>query len=140
MILRSWMFSLALPCHTFGDIEGRLATLMAASHGGGRRPANPTLIRARVSQILEAIVRWLGTIVAGLLVVYVVLTVAGANPDNGITRFVRSCAGPLALGFGDLFTPADPKLAVVLNYGIAALFWLFITALAVRILRAVGGR
>nr|WP_263250464.1 hypothetical protein [Saccharopolyspora rosea] len=102
-----------------------------------RRSFDVRRARARVVGTLTAVVRWVGTLFAALLAVHVVLTVGGANPDNGITRFVARWAEPLALGFQDLFTPADPKLAVLVNYGIAALFWLFATSLATRVLRAL---
>ncbi|GAA0509893.1 hypothetical protein GCM10011581_42860 [Saccharopolyspora subtropica] len=82
-------------------------------------------------------VRWFGTLCAALLAIHVVLTVGGANPENGITRFVAYWADPLALGFQELFMPEDPKVAVLVNYGIASIFWLVVTSLATRVLRAI---
>lgn len=113
---------------------------MTGSQGTRRSSVGRTALRARVSDVLVTLVRWCGSLAAVLLTIHVVLTVFGANPDNGITRFFREWARPLALGFENLFTPADPQLAVLVNYGIAALFWLFVTSLAIRILRALGGR
>lgn len=113
---------------------------MSGSQGTRRVAVNLTATRARVADVLVTVVRWLGNSAAVLLTIHVVLTVFDANPDNGITRFVRDWARPLALGFDNLFTPADPQLAVLINYAIAALFWLFATSLAIRILRALGGR
>ncbi|MGW3472985.1 hypothetical protein ACWDKQ_31980 [Saccharopolyspora sp. NPDC000995] len=104
---------------------------------GGVRRADLRRARARVAGVLVNVVRWVGTLGAALLVIHVVFTVAGANPDNGITRFVAFWAETLALGFQDLFMPDDPKLAVAVNYGVAALFWLIATSMAVRILRAL---
>lgn len=92
---------------------------------------------SRFVDALILVVRWAGLVCASLLAIHVILTIGSANPDNGITRFVASVADPLALGFQDLFTPADPQLAVLLNYGIAALFWLVITSIARRILAAL---
>ena len=102
-----------------------------------RRAVDLARVRARAGGIAEAVVRWFGTLVALLMVAQVVLSLGGANPDNGITRFVAGWSRPLALGFADLFTPADPQAGVLVNYGIAALFWLFATSLVVRIIRAV---
>lgn len=113
---------------------------MTGSQGTRRALANLTKARTQVADVLVTVVRWCGSTAAVLLSTHVVLTVFGANPDNGITRFVGEWARPLALGFENLFTPSDPQLAVLVNYGIAALFWLFITSLAIRILRALGGR
>lgn len=87
--------------------------------------------------MLIQVVRWAGLVCAALLAIHVILTIGNANPDNGITQFVASVADPLALGFQGLFTPEDPQLAVLLNYGIAALFWLIITSIARRILVAL---
>ena len=109
---------------------------------GGRRRLRKSFdakqARARAAGGLAAVIRWAGTLLALLMTAHVVLTVGGANPDNGITRFVAEWARPFALGFADLFAPADPNAGVLVNYGIAALFWLVVTSVAVRIVRALG--
>ncbi|GGM77632.1 hypothetical protein GCM10012275_55400 [Longimycelium tulufanense] len=92
-------------------------------------------LRERFVSVLTTLVRWVGTLAAVLLVAHVVLTVGGANPDNGITRFVAAWADPLALGFRDLFTPTDANLGVLVNHGLAALFWLVASALVSRLIR-----
>lgn len=89
--------------------------------------------------ILATIVRWVGLIFALVLVLHIVFTVAGANPENGIVQFVESWADGLTLGFGDLFTPDDEKLEVLVNYGIAAVFWLIVSSLGSTIIRRIGG-
>lgn len=86
---------------------------------------------------LSTLVRAVGSVFAFLLAAHVVLTLGNANPEHTITQFVAGVADPLALGLQDLFMPADPGLAVLLNYGVAALFWLFVTSLATKILRAL---
>ncbi|MCO5611506.1 hypothetical protein L7F22_065759 [Adiantum nelumboides] len=45
--------------------------------------------------------------------------------------------GPAEPRLGDLFTPSQPKMAVTLNYGVAAILWLIITTVVVRLLRRV---
>lgn len=107
---------------------------MQGGHGG---PSEFRRAWARVVGVLTVAVRLFGFFCAALLAVHVVLTLGNANPDNGITNFVASWADPLALGFQDLFAPADPEMAVLVNYGIAAIFWLVVTGLATRVLRAV---
>ncbi|MGP4018380.1 hypothetical protein [Saccharopolyspora sp. 5N708] len=108
------------------------------AHEGGLRRVDLRRARARAVGALITAVRLVGSACAALLAIHVVLTLGNANPDNGITRFVAYWADPLALGFQDLFVPADPKLAVLLNYGIAALFWLVAMSMATKILRALG--
>lgn len=89
--------------------------------------------------LLAGIVRWVGLIFAVILVLHVIFTVGGANPDNGIVSWVRGWADSLAIGFKDLFEPNDAKLRVLVNYGIAALFWLIVSSIVTRIIRRVGG-
>lgn len=94
--------------------------------------------RARVVGLLAAIVRWAGLVIALILAIHVILTVGNANPTNWITDFFRTWADPLALGFKDLFLSNpddDPKLRVLVNYGLAALFWLLVSAILTRLIR-----
>lgn len=95
-------------------------------------------MRSRIVGVVAAVLSWIGLALAVVLVVHVVLTVGGANPDNSITRTVRDLAQPLALGFRDLFTPDDAKLRVLINFGIAALFWLAVRSLVLRLVRRLG--
>jgi hypothetical protein len=92
-------------------------------------------MRATVVGFLAGLVRWAGLIFAIILVVHVLLTVGKANPDNGITVFFAHAAEPLALAFASLFTPENAELRVLVNYGLAALFWLVVSAVAARLLR-----
>lgn len=94
--------------------------------------------RAQAVAILATVIRVLGALFALVLVAYVVLTIGDANPANGITRFVDSWANFIALGFQDLFTPADAKLRVLVNFGLAALFWLVVSSVLARIVRLLG--
>ena len=92
------------------------------------------LNRARAASLLIAIIRAAGGAAALILIAYIVLTIGGANPDNGIARFVADWADNLALGFRDLFTPSDARLRVIINYGLAAICWLVITGVLTRFL------
>lgn len=94
--------------------------------------------RAQAVGIVATVVRWIGLLFAIVLVVHVVLTVGSANPANGITTFFADIADPIALGFRDLFTPADPKLFVLVNYGIAAIFWLIVSSVLAKVIRRLG--
>lgn len=74
-------------------------------------------------------------IFAVILVVHVLLTVGGANPGNGIATFFTNWADTFSIGFKDLFTPDDAKLRVLVNDGIAAIFWLTVTTIPAKLLR-----
>ncbi|HET6504841.1 MAG TPA: hypothetical protein VFG87_29170 [Amycolatopsis sp.] len=89
--------------------------------------------------LLAGIVRWAGLIFAAILVLHVIFVVGSANPGNGIVSWVRGWAGTFSIGFADIFEPADPKLRVLVNFGLAALFWLVVSGVLARIIRRIGG-
>lgn len=109
---------------------------------GSRRAPGPDLkaVVGRVAGIVASIARWLGLIFAAILVLHVVFTIGQANAANGIVSFVRNWAEALSLGFKDLFTPADANLKVLLNFGIAAVFWLIVGSLVAAIIRRLFAR
>jgi len=86
---------------------------------------------------LGNVLRIIGMVIVTVLVVHIALTLLGANPENGLTRLIRDAADTLNLGLGNLFLPEDPRLAVVLNYGTAALIWFAITTVVVRLVRRI---
>lgn len=92
-------------------------------------------VRSAVVGLLASIIRWVGLLFAVVLVIYVILVIGEANPSNGITQFVHNWADTVSLGFKNLFTPTDPKLRVLVNYGIAAVFWLVVTSIVAKLLR-----
>ena len=94
-----------------------------------------TVTRSNVVGVLAGVVRWAGLLFALVLVVHVLLTVGHANPENGITEFFSAAADPLALAFKSLFTPANTELRVLVNYGLAALFWLIVSSVLSRLIR-----
>jgi hypothetical protein len=96
-------------------------------------------IKDQSAGLLASIARWLGIIFAAFLVLDVIFVIGEANPGNAIVSFVKSWADSLSLGFKDLFTPKDPKLLVLVNYGIAAIFWLVLSSIVARLIRRVGG-
>ncbi len=87
---------------------------------------------------LANVLRIVGMAIVAVLVVFIVLTLLSANPANGLTMIVSDLANTFSLGLGDLFQPMDPKLAVALNYGTAALIWFAITSIVVRLVRRIG--
>lgn len=96
-------------------------------------------VRGQSLGLLAGIVRWAGLIVAAVLVLQVFFVVGSANPANTIVSWVRGWADIFALGFQDLFEPSDAKLRVLVNFGLAALFWLIVSGIVARIIRRLGG-
>src|SRR4051794_14100716 len=87
------------------------------------------------SGLASRIVFAIGSLIARVLVTHIVLDLLNANPANGFVAFIAKWAGYLAVWFKDLFPPANQSLRVILNYGIAAVFWLLVAALLARLLR-----
>ncbi|GLZ40903.1 hypothetical protein [Actinokineospora sp. NBRC 105648] len=98
----------------------------------------PAATRAAVVGVVATVVRWAGLLVALVLVVHVVLVMGNANPDNPISTLVRRFAEPLSLAFKNLFTPEDAKLGLLINYGLAAIFWLVVSSVVVKLIRRLG--
>ncbi|WP_037361376.1 hypothetical protein [Amycolatopsis orientalis] len=104
-----------------------------------RTPVDWGRTRERAVSFLASLVRWAGLLFAAVLVLHVIFVIGEANQGNGIVSFVRNWADGLSLGFKDLFTPSDAKLRVLVNYGIAAVFWLIVSGILAKIIRRVGG-
>ncbi len=80
------------------------------------------------------VVTGIGALFALIEVIYILLLLFGANQGNGFFTFIRSLAVPLALFFPGLFNPGNYDLHVILDYGLAAVFWLVITGIIARII------
>jgi hypothetical protein len=66
--------------------------------------------------------------------IYILLIVLGANQGNGFFRFISSLAEPLALFFPGLFGTGNYNMDVILNYGLAGVFWLVVGSIVARII------
>ncbi|WP_156755137.1 YggT family protein [Actinokineospora pegani] len=108
------------------------------STGRETRRRDTAAARATAVGLLAAIAGWVGRLIALVLVLHVVLVMGNANPDNPIASFVAGIAEPLALAFKTLFTPEDAKLGLLVNYGLAAVFWLVVTSVVTRLIRRLG--
>jgi hypothetical protein len=75
---------------------------------------------------LARIVRSLAGIIALIIVVAIVLVLLGANPSNGIVSAIHDAGAWLAGPFKNLFSIHNAKLAMVVNWGLAALAYLIV--------------
>ena len=75
------------------------------------------------------------SVIATVFVLHILFVVFDANQGNEFVSFVYGLAQVLVLGLGDVFTPDDALLGVVLNYGLAALIYLVIGRLIVKSIR-----
>ncbi|GAA3891223.1 hypothetical protein GCM10022243_65150 [Saccharothrix violaceirubra] len=79
------------------------------------------------------IISGIGAVFALIEVLYILMILFGANQGNAFFRFVQSLAEPLALFFPGLFDLGNYNLGVLLNYGLAAVFWLVLTGFIARL-------
>ena len=87
--------------------------------------------------IVATVLRIIGYLIVAALVVHILLTVFDANPANAFASWIKSTADTFSLGLSNLFLPKDPKVAVGVNYGIAAIAWVIITQIVVGLVRRV---
>lgn len=86
--------------------------------GGGGVPLPSASAVGRIIQLVTGLI-------ALAFVLHIVFTVAGANQDNGFVSFTYTVAKTFVFGLGDVFQPGDATLGVVVNYGLAALIYLW---------------
>ena len=84
---------------------------------------------------IARIVRLIGSLVAAALVIAILLVVLEANRDNAVVEAVLDAGRFLAGPFKDMFDLDNRKTEVAVNYGIAAVVYLFVAGLIVRLLR-----
>ncbi|WP_067690156.1 hypothetical protein [Nocardia jejuensis] len=80
------------------------------------------------------LVSGVGALFAIIEIVYILMLTLGADQSNRFFTLIKSWAEPLALFFPGLFHTGNGNLDIVVNYGLAALFWLVVTGLIARVL------
>jgi hypothetical protein len=106
-------------------------------------PATTVRLRrvvGRIITLLAVAVRLIGWVLAGILVVRIGLVFVPVNPGNVIVEWIVRFADIIVWGFRDLFLPTDPRIGLVANYGLAAVFWLIVGLIAAQVLSALGQR
>ena len=83
---------------------------------------------------LARLVRTLAGLVALVIVGAILLFVLGANAGNDIVRAIHDAAAWLVGPFKNLFSIRNAKLAMAVNWGLAALVYLIIGHLIARLL------
>jgi len=86
---------------------------------------------------LAAIVSTIGGVLALIEIIYILLQIFGANQTNRFFTFIKGLAEPLALFFPGLFNTGSHDWDVIINYGLAAVFWLVVTGIIARLLARI---
>jgi hypothetical protein len=76
-------------------------------------------------------------VIAIIIVLHIIFVLIGANAGNSLVHTDAQWASTLATWFRDLFTPSNYKLSVILNYGLAAVFYLIIGRIVASVLDRV---
>jgi uncharacterized membrane protein YdcZ (DUF606 family) len=84
--------------------------------------------------MLVRVVRLVASIVVGIIVAGILLVVLKANPTNSIVSEIHSWAQWLAGPFDGMFSFRSANTAIAVNWGIAAVVYLFVGAVIVRLL------
>jgi hypothetical protein len=84
--------------------------------------------------MLARIIRFVGLVVAAILVAGILLIVLEAKPSNSIVEAVTDAAKWLAGPFHDLFSLDKRKTRIAVNWGIAAAVYFFVAALVASLL------
>jgi hypothetical protein len=80
------------------------------------------------------VITGIGALFALIEVVYILMILFGANQANSFFVFVKSLAAPLALFFPGLFDLGNYNLSVIVNYGLAAVFWIVVAGFLARLI------
>ncbi|GAA0573876.1 hypothetical protein [Actinomadura livida] len=107
-------------------------------HRAPRTRRSLTAARRRTADVLATVISVITTVAVLILAVHIVFVAFEANTANGIVSWFSDRATDLSWQFKDIFQPADPKLEVAVNYGLAALVYLLIGRLLTNLTRRLG--
>lgn len=92
---------------------------------------------ARSADLLVTLINLAAGIVAVILALHIVFVIFTTNPGNPIVSTVGHWAEWLAWQFKDVFVPANHRVAVLVNYGLAALVYLVAARLLIGVIRRI---
>ncbi|MDR7301777.1 hypothetical protein [Haloactinomyces albus] len=83
---------------------------------------------------VATLINGIGFLLAAMLVLHTIFVLFGAPGDTGLAQSVSRAAVPLALFFPGLLDVDHEALQVLLDFGLAAVFWMAVAGLLARIL------
>jgi hypothetical protein len=110
-------------------------------HSGDRAGGAVAAVRRAVwtiMNVLAIVVRLITCVFAAILLIRIGLAFFATNPHNVIVAWIVRAADVLVWGFRDLFVPTDPRIGLVANDGLAAVFWVVVGVIAAWILSGFG--
>ncbi|MCO5968630.1 hypothetical protein [Actinoallomurus soli] len=111
----------------------------SAARSERRRPDGEGLRTglARTTGVLATLVAVAATVIAVVLALHIAFVVFSANQANPIVHRVNDWAHGLAWEFRDMFTPKDRRVAVLVDYGIAAVVYLIAGRVVAGLIRRI---
>lgn len=85
-----------------------------------RKPRDGSAAVGRVLSTVYQVSRLVFLLLALIMVLGIILTLAPSNPDNVIVRNALELAEAAAGPFKDVFTQQDPERQTIVNYAVAA--------------------
>jgi hypothetical protein len=102
---------------------------------GGPYPPQHGRDRRDGARTAANIIHLVTGLIVSIFVLHILFVVFDANQGNDFVEVIYGVAQVLVLGLGDVFTPDDATIGVVVNYGLAALIYLVLGQFIVRTLR-----
>lgn len=99
------------------------------------------MARSQATRAVISILRVIGLIIAGILILHVILVGFAADKNNGLYQVAEIGAKFFDLGLTDPFlfpVNGDIRWQTGVNFGIAAVVWLLITNIVTGVVRRVG--
>lgn len=123
------------------------AAAAPAEAGSARRSGRMRLAAGRgawamgsVMQTIARIARLLVTLLVALIVAGILLRVLGANASNTIVRDVHDAARAVVGPFDNLFSIRHAKVAIAVNWGIAAIVYFVVGGFIARLIARAAPR
>lgn len=114
-------------------------TVAGSGWSGRRRGASRTGGAAGGLMLtLSRLVRFVVGVIVLIIVAAIVLRLLGANPANTVVRHIHDWAHTLVGPFDTLFAIHKPKLAITVNWGLAALAWSVVGGMVASLLARMG--
>lgn len=131
------MAAMSDPQYTYDDYEDtrvmrRRDRGIRADDRSRRRAGRGTTVRLAITVV--TVITAAFAVILGLDILFELLR---ANEYNALVIFVDDLAAALSLFFHDLFTPDYRWLRILLNDGLAALFWLAVGRVIVMIIQSL---
>jgi hypothetical protein len=94
-------------------------------------------VYTRRRSVAGRIISGIGAVIAIVLLLHVLFVLFGANVANPFVSFIANWANMFAIWFRDLFATGNPTMDLILNFGLAIVFWLVVTGLLARLVSRV---